>query len=340
MTSEAQSTSRWQRGAALAATLAVLGGVSGCFTRYEEDRIQRLRVTTRPPAAVLVRDARGLLPLGASPVTIEQRYTATVERFRHWHWIWPAIFTGGLAGGLYLTTDGQRGREGAGAALGAISGVALFCSLIANIVFEAGSGRVVSASPSEIKVWVQAPGQPPVERSVTLALPRRGEDDRITTTILDANPPSSQPATRTKAPAPRLPRGTRLAVFEASDQTGSLSVAQRRELGERLALRLAGQGLEVVPSPELRAWLLSAGVAGPCSPGTCQALAGSAVRADKTVATRVVKLRGGCAVHGTLTTASLYFAHEERAVTVLASGCAPAALLTAIDQLAGELGVE
>jgi hypothetical protein len=127
-----------------------------------------------------------------------------------------------------------------------------------------------------------------------------------------------------------------VAVFDVQDPSGQLGERGVDQLTEYLATQLAAAGLRVVPRAQLRARLLEEKKSSyrQCVDESCQIELGKAVAAQKTVATKILRAGGQCAV-----TAMLYDLKSEateRAASVDTS-CAEGSLLAAMRELARKL---
>lgn len=144
----------------------------------------------------------------------------------------------------------------------------------------------------------------------------------------------------TVAKRAREERANIVAVFDVADRAGLLSAAQREQLSEYLAGRLAQQpGYRVAPRDRVRQQLVAQRKAShrACYETSCQIEIGRAIAAQKSLATQLLQLGNGCAL-----SASLYDLRTEtteQAATVRCE-CAPGQQLFAcvdrlLDKLAG-----
>jgi hypothetical protein len=138
------------------------------------------------------------------------------------------------------------------------------------------------------------------------------------------------------APRPAGKPGAIIAVFDVQDASGQLGATSVDQLTEYLAAQLAAGGLRVVPRAQLRARLIEEkkGSLRSCVDESCQIELGKAVAAQKTVATKILRVDRQCAI-----TAMLYDLKTEateRAATVEVE-CSERALLGGLRQLAQKL---
>lgn len=138
------------------------------------------------------------------------------------------------------------------------------------------------------------------------------------------------------APPPVAP--SVLAVFDVADDSGGLTAAEARQLADYLAARIATlPATRVVPREQLRAALAAAKAESyqSCFDESCQLELGKAVSAQKSVATKLLRVGGACAL--TSVVFDLVTETTERAAST-PTDCAPAALLVGLDELARQLG--
>ena len=313
----------------LAALLAAVS-LSGCFYLVKEERVGRIEVRTIPPGAAISTEGDGgeLTPRGQAPVSLETRYTASIRRFRHWAWIWPALALAGTGGGIALTRS--ESYSSAGSVLGGLSVVGVLVSTILCVIGEGEHGTVKSTDPESLIVVAQLPGRPPRRHTVSLLAARR----LTTEAALSALPPASRPAA---ADAPRhapLPRGTVVAVFDVNDLTGRLSEDERRRLTTGLNDRIFAQGLGVVPIERLHARIARLGVQRwACYPGSCQSIAAQPL-ANKALDTRIRRSGRECTITGALY--GVWGGAAERRATT-SGPCTVGELLQGLERIAAQL---
>lgn len=145
------------------------------------------------------------------------------------------------------------------------------------------------------------------------------------------------PPDTTPAPA-ALVAPSVLAVFDVADDAGVLTSAEARQLADYLAARIATlPATRVVPREQLRAALATAKAESyqSCFDESCQLELGKAVSAQKSVATKLLRVGGACAL--TSVVFDLVTETTERAAST-PTDCAPEALLVGLDELARQLG--
>jgi outer membrane protein OmpA-like peptidoglycan-associated protein len=149
--------------------------------------------------------------------------------------------------------------------------------------------------------------------------------------------PTEPPPDTTPAPA-ALVAPSVLAVFDVADDSGGLTPVEARQLADYLAARIATlPATRVVPREQLRAALATAKAESyqSCFDESCQLELGKAVSAQKSVATKLLRVGGACAL--TSVVFDLVTETTERAAST-PTDCAPEALLVGLDELARQLG--
>jgi hypothetical protein len=293
-------------------------GTTGCSRLVAETRVQTIAITTHPSGAwVQESDNQGQRNLGRAPVTVQKEYQVTVRRFHHWHWIWPVLLTGCAIGGM---ATGAADGDGAGlvAAAGLGCGVPALATLIANIVGEARSGRVIPGAPpqpvhftayldnhSPQTQTVLVPGE---LSSLRLDLPRAS----AFRPVRQARPPRPQvvqPAQLSRLPPTPQPavtplrQGPIVAVFDVEDAAGRFDDKTLGQLTDYLAAKLTEETrFRVVPRNQLRARLVDEKREGykKCYDESCQIDLGRAVAAQKSLATKLLQVGRTCAISTTL----------------------------------------
>jgi hypothetical protein len=143
-------------------------------------------------------------------------------------------------------------------------------------------------------------------------------------------PPKADRTESKKAPSPIV------ALFDLRDAAGELSAQSVEQLTEYLAARLAASGFRVIPRDQLRARLVQEKTKSyrACFDQSCQIELGRALAAQKSVACKLLRLQGQCAL--TALIFDLRSEATERAATV-ETGCADAQLLEGLRKLAVQL---
>ncbi len=146
--------------------------------------------------------------------------------------------------------------------------------------------------------------------------------------------PSSSPAPAA-APAPVV-----IAVFDLDDGTRSLAPADAAQLADYLAARIATlPHTRVVPRDQLRQAVVQAKADSyqACFDQSCQIELGKALSAQKSLAAKLLRVGGRCAMTAALV--DLRTETTERAASIK-TDCAADALLGAADELVAQLGGE
>jgi hypothetical protein len=129
-----------------------------------------------------------------------------------------------------------------------------------------------------------------------------------------------------------------IAVFDVADRTGVLSAAQREQLSEYLASRLAQQpGYGVAPRGRVRAQLTAQRKASyrDCYDASCQIEIGRALAAQKSLSTQLLQIGTGCALAANLY--DLRTETTEQAATVSCRCAAGPQLFGCVDLLVHKL---
>jgi hypothetical protein len=155
-------------------------------------------------------------------------------------------------------------------------------------------------------------------------------------------PPPPAPAPRPSAPPPSAPpaslraRGEVIAVFDLEDPRKSLGAGDVEQLTDYFAVQLSTLGFKVVPRSQIKGQLASEKqeTYKACYDEGCQIELGKAVAAQKSVATKLIKMGSTCAL-----TATMYDLRTE--TTDIAASvdtrCGQDELLAGLKQLARQL---
>lgn len=128
-----------------------------------------------------------------------------------------------------------------------------------------------------------------------------------------------------------------VALFDIEDMTGKLSARDRQQLTEYLSSNIAEGGrFQVIPSSQLKARLVEKKKESykGCYDQKCQIEIGRELAAQKTLATKVLKVGSRCAV--VITLYDLKKAATERSANVK-GGCSVDALVSALEQAAKKI---
>jgi len=199
--------------------------------------------------------------------------------------------------------------------------LALAATLALSTGSCAGKSRVMYAAPEVPVADVAADEPAPATPVALVAAP-------------PAAPPPAPP--REEAPRARMPRPV-VAIFDVQDATRQLDAALLDQLTEYLAAQLVEVArFRVVPRNQLRSQLAAekAGTYDACFEESCQIELGKAVAAEKSLATKLLRVGDACAM-----TATLYDLRSETTETA-ASGegeCSANALMGNAKTLAANL---
>lgn len=151
-----------------------------------------------------------------------------------------------------------------------------------------------------------------------------------------AAPAAAAPPTAAAKPPPRVAKAV-VAVFDIEDTARQLSQEELRQLGDYLATQLANtRHFSVVPRGQLRAQIVAQKTESyrTCFDETCQIEIGKAMAAQKSLATKLLKVGGRCAI-----IANLYDLRREatEAAASVHTDCASQSLLAGVEQLVQKL---
>lgn len=348
---------------ALAASLLV-PLLAACGGIQRETHPVQLHIETDPAGAWVSRvDDKGKQNIGQAPLDTEvtrwsERMDAGVGM-----WITSGVLgalTGGL-GALALTSD-DTVTTGVGGGLALSAGICFLIALPLAIIYQANDGEVINqgylgtaptfeatmAGYSSASV-VLSPFEEPPTAPLHLRLAPSGEGAVLATLDDDAGKaqvfgPSGGGGLGLRGvgglvgkelPAPQ--QRPVMAVFALEDRSKGLASPAVEQLTDYIAARLTEAGrFRVVPRSELRARLSEkkAESYGACVDESCQIQLGKAVAAQKSLATRLIRAGGKCAM--TMTLYDLVTEASETAVTVR-TACSEQALMDGIDQLTTRL---
>jgi hypothetical protein len=325
---------------ALALVLAL--GTPACFRFDKIEMSHRVRVTTQPAdASVWTQDATGKQDVGRAPVDVRKTYVVSKQRFNHWHWLWAILSAGaaGAGGGMYASDSGSASS---GAKIGGIVMVTLGASLflpalILCIAGEVNNGKEYIAKQS-VMIGASAPGHgdrwaqleiPSEQKEVHIAL-SPGEGGVMLGGLIGKAP---GPAADTGATAKR----PIVAVFAVQDASKNIAADVLEQLTEYLSAQLAATGrYRIVPRDRLRERIADQRKKsyGACYDEACQIELGKALAAQKSLATKLLRVSNRCAL-----TAVLYDLRTETTETAASvdTECSVEALLGAVRKVAQQL---
>jgi hypothetical protein len=128
-----------------------------------------------------------------------------------------------------------------------------------------------------------------------------------------------------------------VAVFDVDDQARALRAAALAQLTEYLATKVTQAGYQVVPRDQLRSRISAEKRESykSCFEQRCQIELGRALAAQKSLATKLLRVGGQCVLTSQLY--DLKTETAERAASAKSASCGEGALLVAIDELARQL---
>jgi hypothetical protein len=331
-----------------------------CAATREETRSTRVVVRATPDDAALVKiDKDGRSELGQGQAALEGSYEVTVGTTEVWTFVLPPLTLGVLGGGVALAIDeNTRGIGATAAVMGAIWTTLAFVKLVNDL---SSNGDVLSSHPSWMQIEASREGFATETERISF-----GPDTKAELAIeLRALPPprlakapepEEKPETRSMGMIGTLGvgaggggfgvglgglggskrigpgRGEVIAVFDLRDDSKSLSSKVLSQATEYLRSRLASDGgFRVVPNDQLRAAIKDKKKASyaSCIDESCQIELGRAVAAQKSLATKIVRVGKSCSL--SLILYDLKTETSERAATIKMP-CTADGLTKAIDE--------
>jgi hypothetical protein len=319
-------------------TLVLCLGLLGtaCVT-HTEVRTQTMRVNTDPTGALVwKRDKNGKKLLGRAPLTVSHAYEVKTEKPSNWWWVLVgASAVTGSVGAVYYQSDSAAGK------VLAYSGYASLIGSLAAYYILSYWKQEIPTQPEPIVLGATLDGYK--DQKVEVLIP--GPDDRAQLVLL---PDPDRPAPREPAPVlatssapPPVPTmgggGVVLAVFDIQDASRKIKAGGLDQLTEYLVARLTQvTRYRVVPREQLRARLVGEkkGSHRACFDESCQIEMGKALAAEKSLATKILRVGKRCAI-----TSTLYDLKTETAETSALSrtDCSEDGLMDAMDRIARQL---
>lgn len=329
--------------------LAACGGFTKVTSRH------KVRIETDPAGAWVSRiDHRGKQSIGQAPLETEVEVAESRYEASSGMWITSALLaaaTGALTYGTFTTDESALVGVYGGLAISA--GLSLLIALPVAITWQAQDGEVAyrgyEGSPptfeatlagySSASAVLDPQAEPPAE-PIALRLAPSGvlgalaKDEGAANVFglgglvgssLEPPPPAKRPV---------------MAVFALEDRSRHLSAESLDQLTDYVAARIAEAGqFRVVPRGELRARLAEKKAESyqACVDESCQIELGKALAAQKSLATRLIRAGGACAM--TMTLYDLASEATESAATVRTE-CHERALMDGVDQLTNRLALQ
>ncbi|MBW2731799.1 MAG: hypothetical protein JRH20_05355 [Deltaproteobacteria bacterium] len=324
--------------------------LSACFNTQRVPMTHKIRVTSTPPGAHIWReDKGGRQAVGQAPLVLEERYERVTRKVKPSTWIvWvtSVVLSAGLFVAAALTdNDTPKNLEYVG------GGTLAFYSLVMLPSFALGDLAqtrqipltVGASSPGYSDAWLklQIPASLKKKKGGAPPLPNANEeheqdeqDVHITLSPAGGKAASAAPTTRPKAEEPKRPI---VAVFDLEDNKNKLTAEIAGELAEYLATQLTATGrYRTIPRSQLRRRLSGEKQKGykACFDEACQIELGRALAAQKSLATKIIRIGTLCTMTSVLY--DLKSETSERAAST-EGACTTTALLAALRAQAKKL---
>jgi hypothetical protein len=308
--------------------------IFGCATTYTEQRTQSVRVTTYPSRAwVWQKDKNGKRTIGQSPVVVKTRYQVEKRKLSPWWWavVGSTAVVSSVGAGLYKyeNTAGQYVMYGGLAALA--------LSLSAYYFLEKYYSSETPVEPEPVILGASLDGY--LEQQITISVPGQDKSARLT---LPPDPEKPRVAKPTR-PAPvrispaKSSEHVIVAVFDVIDGSHKTRKETLAQLTEYLAARLTQvTRYRVVPRDQLRSRLVQEkkGSFRKCYDESCQIELGKAVAAQKSLATKILRVGKRCAITSTMFDLKTETAEKS---ALAKTDCSVDGLMDTMDRIARQL---
>jgi len=298
-------------------------------------RTQQVRVTTNPGRAwVWQKDENGKRTVGQSPVVVKTRYQVEQKSLNPWWWaVVGSMGAVTIAGSVFYNDESDAGKyvTYAGSA-------ALGLSLLTWYFLRQYLSGETEPEPQPVVLGASKEGY--LDQKLTILVP--GADRRATLVLKPDpdNPPVAVPvvaASVSGTDVARLPTRPVVAVFDVEDSSRRIRRGTLDQLTEYLTARLTQvTSYRVVPRAQLRErlGLEKKGTYKKCYDETCQIELGKALAAQKSLATKILRVGKRCAV-----TATMYDLKSETAErsALTRTDCSADALMDSMDRIARQL---
>ncbi len=348
-----QHTSSLRRCAGFFAVLCVVPAGSGCGATISKRTVtERIEVATSPPGAWVWRRAKeGRRSLGRAPRTVERVYQVTTSRFNRWSsWLWLLGTSGATAGsfGWYSAVDsGETGLKVTLMTTGILAGI-MALGYIGQVIGGELNPVRERITPAPLTIGASLPGHldawsalktPHGKQPLKLALSpgAGGTAAGVLGRLTGASVGVGGLGGGAKAGRPAAATSPVVAVFDIQDASRRLKPAVLDQLTEYLAAQVTAQaGYQVVPRRQLRARLAAEKrkTFKACFDAACQIELGKAVAAERSLATKLLRVGSRCAF-----TAVLYDLKRETSIQAASvdTACSLDALMGGVRQLAEKL---
>ncbi len=324
------------------ALLLLTTTLSACLTTHRVPMVHKIRVTTTPANAAIWReDKAGRQAVGHAPFLYEARYEKVTRKVTVAYWVtWVGMILAS-AGGFVV---GALSDDTATRMLGYLGG-GVFGSLAALVPMRLFAGdedltpsaplTLGASSPGYSDGWLKVRVPPPIKNGQ----PRASEQKIHITLVSNGKTAGSKAVaspTTTVAPA-AAPNRPIVAVFDLADSAKKLDAATVGSLTEYLATQLtATRRYRTVPRSQLRKRLRGEKRQSykTCFDEACQIELGKALAAQKSLATKIIRVGEICTLASVLY--DLKTETSERAATT-EGGCSKKALLVSLRAQAKKL---
>jgi hypothetical protein len=333
--------------------------VLGCAGTTIETRTQSFQVLTNPPGA-MVWQANGSVRknLGPSPVVVEHSYTVEKKASLRWlAWVIGGVGGASTAVGWTLYSKGAEtsgytpgqylAYGGLAVMLGAVYLYNLFGTLNPDIPVPS-EPVTLGASLDGFLDRSQILAIPSPDNLVRFDLPRdprladagKGEPVPASTGAAVQAPQVEDLVSRQEKPVPSQGLTFVLAVFDIQDASNRMTASSLDQLTEYLAAKLTqSAGYRVIPRKQIQDRIAAEKKASHrrCYDEACQIELGKSLAAQKSLATKILRIGNKCALTSILY--DLKTETTEKAASV-DTGCSDEALMDGLKQIAQQLMVQ
>lgn len=341
---------RWYSGILLSLVMLIAGSLSACFNLERVTKVQYINVVSNPPGAWIEKsDAEGRKAIGQTPTILEKRYVTTVKRFKHWNWLWPALF------GLCIGGGANMSEEEGGAPLIGVCALGLVTTLIVDIVGEAKSGRELPPMVESIQLSASLDHHLTQSEVLTIPSSTKNIEFNLPPVALStpamrpqpapvvvkpySNPPVTYPPQKpvTESKPISVTKRFIVAVFDVEDAAKRFPDNILNQLTEYLAAKLTEEAhFRIIPRHQLRARIVEEKKEGykKCYEESCQIELGKALAAEKSLATKLLQFGNACAISSTLY--DLKSEATEKAASIR-TDCSENGLMEGMEKIAKQL---
>lgn len=286
------------------ALLLLATTLSACFNTQRVPMVHKIQITTTPERAHIWReDKAGRQAVGQAPFLLEERYERVTRKVTAASWV---TWVGTIllcAGGFVL---GAVSDNTTATALGYVTG-GIIAPFVLLAPFSLFSGDMDMTRSVPLTLGASSPGYS--EGWLKLQVPplkKKGEarptEQKVHITLAPGGSKTvnTAPVTPTAAAEPQRPI---VAVFDLADSKHKLDATTAGELAEYLATQLTATGrYRTVPRSQLRKRLSGEKRKGykACFDEACQIELGKAMAAQKSLATKIIRVGKICTLTSVL----------------------------------------